>query len=75
MSAAQPDDKVVITACVEPAVAMQLAQFCKRSTFDIFFDLTEAHLTYDERRTRAYQMIAGIEAVARSLSEAGYSPR
>jgi hypothetical protein len=66
---------VTITASVDPAVAMQLAQFCKRSTFDTFFDFTEAHLTYEERRTRAYQMIAGIEAVSRSLAESGYSPR
>ena len=59
----------------EPGVAMQLAQFCKRSTFDIFYELTEAHLTKEERTETAYQMIAGIEAVARALADKGYSPR
>lgn len=56
-------------------VAIQLAQFCKRSTFSMFFEITEAHLPEVERKERAYQMIAGIEAVQRALSEAGISPR
>lgn len=56
-------------------VAYQLAQFCKRSTFNDFYDYTEAHLDQDERKRRAYQMIAGIEAVQAGLREAGYAPR
>jgi hypothetical protein len=61
---------VKITATLQNEdVAWQLAQFCKRSTFDQFYDLTE------ERKRRAYQMIAGIEAVQRALSEAGFEPR
>lgn len=58
-----------------PAVARQLAQFCKRSTFDTFYELTEAHLSHEERKDLAYQMISGIEAVQRGLSDAGFSPR
>jgi len=58
-----------------PDVAYQLAQFCKRVGFDTFFQLTEAHLTYDDRKERAYQMIAGIEAVGRALADKGFSPR
>lgn len=68
-------DEVVITATLAPEVALQLAQFCKRSTFSEFYDLTEAHLSHDERTTRAYQMITGIDAVSRALAEAGYAPR
>ncbi|KAK0039496.1 hypothetical protein Bpfe_031083 [Biomphalaria pfeifferi] len=56
-------------------VALQLAQFCKRSTFDTFLSFTEGHLSADERAKRAYQMIAGIEAVARGLADAGIAPR
>lgn len=65
----------VITATMDDAAAFQLAQFCKRSTFNTFYEMTEAHLDHDERKTRAYQMIAGIEAVQRALSEAGFTPR
>lgn len=64
-----------ITARMSPQVAYQLAQFCKRSTFDQFYELTEAHLSRDERTALAYQMISGIDAVSRALSDAGYSPR
>jgi len=71
----QEEAPITITATLEPAVAHQLAQFCKRSSFATFYDMTEAHLPQDERKTRAYQMIAGIEAVGRSLAEVGYSPR
>ena len=51
---------ITITVSMDEEVAMQLAQFCKRSTFNKFYDLTEAHLPHDERQRRAYQMIAGI---------------
>lgn len=66
---------VTITVSMRPDVAMQLAQFAKRSTFATFLDQTEAHLSDDERTSRAYKMIAGIEAVAAGLADAGYSPR
>lgn len=66
---------VTITATMNEDVAMQLAQFCKRSTFDQFYDLTEAHLPHEERQRRAYQMIGGIEAVQRALGESGFAPR
>ena len=56
-------------------VALQLAQFCKRSSFDTFLSYTEGHLSVEDRQRRAYQMIAGIEAVARGLADAGISPR
>ncbi|MFM9928271.1 hypothetical protein VLK31_35250 [Variovorax sp. H27-G14] len=68
-------EPVTITATLEPHVATQLAQFCKRSTFDIFFELTEAHLPHEERTARADQMIAGIGAVATALADAGTAPR
>ena len=67
---------VAITATLtNQGVAHQLAQFCKRSTFDMFYDMTEAHLPHDERTERAHQMIAGIAAVGRALADAGYDPR
>ncbi len=66
---------ITITASLRPEVARQLAQFCKRSTFDQFYQLTEAHLSREERTERAYQMIAGIDAVARALADVGLSPR
>ncbi|MFO0114858.1 MAG: hypothetical protein ACK53F_07710 [Betaproteobacteria bacterium] len=59
----------------DPDVAYQLAQFCKRVGFDTFLQYTAAHLTYDDRKERAYQMIAGIEAVGRALAEKGFEPR
>lgn len=66
---------VDIMVTLHPAVAYQLAQFAKRSTFDTFYDFTEAHLSNDERKQRAYQMIAGIEAVGAALAKIGYAPR
>jgi hypothetical protein len=60
---------------IDEAVALQLAQFCKRSTFSVFYDLTEAHLGHEERKERAYQMIAGVEAIQSALSKSGISPR
>jgi hypothetical protein len=66
---------ITITVSMDEEVAMQLAQFCKRSTFNEFYNLTEAHLPYDERQRRAYQMIAGSEAVQGALSEIGIAPR
>lgn len=66
---------VEISVTLSPAVAYQLAQFVKRSTFSTFYDFTEAHLSEDERTERANQMIAGIEAVGAALAKAGHAPR
>lgn len=70
-----PTPIVLTVEFSDKAVAYQLAQFCKRSTFDDFYNLTEAHLPHNERVARAYQMIAGIESVQRALAGAGFSPR
>lgn len=56
-------------------VATQLAQFCKRSTFNQFYELTEEYLSQEERKHRAYQMIAGIESLQKALAQAGFDPR
>ena len=68
-------ERVTITLELNQDVAWQLAQFCKRSTFDMFYDMTEQHLKPEERNERAYKMIAGIDRVAAALSEAGVAPR
>ena len=67
--------QVAITVELDDDVAAQLAQFCKRSTFDTFYQFTEAHLSHDARRDRAYLMIAGIERLQAALAEAGHAPR
>jgi hypothetical protein len=64
-----------ISVDLEPEVAEQLAQFCKRCSHDTFINLTEGHLSDNERTKRAYQMMYGIDAVASALSSAGISPR
>lgn len=69
------DNTIRISVTMPEDVAYQLAQFCKRSTFNQFYDLTEAHLDDEERKRRAYQMIGGIEAVQKALAEQGYEPR
>lgn len=46
--------------------AEQLAQFCKRSVFSNFYNMTEAHFSHSERTRLAYQMITGIESVQRA---------
>lgn len=66
---------VQITISIPAGVAHQLAQFAKRSTFNTFYEFTEAHLSDEERKTRAYQMIAGIEAIGAALADAGHAPR
>jgi hypothetical protein len=70
-----PEKAITITAELSEDQAWQLAQFCKRSTFGQFYELTEAHLNEEERRQRAYQMVAGIEAIQRALADQGYDPR
>lgn len=68
--------KITISVEMDEDVAYQLAQFCKRSTFSQFFDLTEAHEDHEVRQRRAYQMISGIEAVQAALAkQAGIAPR
>ena len=67
--------EVTISVTMTAEVATQFAQFCKRSTFNTFYQCTEAHLPVDERNKRAYQMTSGLEAVQCKLAEAGYSPR
>ncbi|MCL6484898.1 DUF7706 family protein [Janthinobacterium lividum] len=69
------DTPVEITVNMHPAVAYQLAQFAKRSTYSMFYEFTEAHLSEEERMTLAYQMLNGITAVGAALADAGYAPR
>ncbi|MFY7940042.1 MAG: DUF7706 family protein [Burkholderiaceae bacterium] len=69
------EKQITITATVNPRVAYQLAQFCKRVGFSTAFDYTEGHLSVDERNTLAYQMLAGLDAVAAGLRDVGISPR
>lgn len=69
------ENSVPITATMNKDVAYQLAQFCKRVSFSACFDLTEAHLSEDERTKKAYQMIAGLDAVAAGLEKEGFAPR
>lgn len=66
---------VSITVELHPDVALQLAQFAKRSTFNTFYEFTEAHLTHDERQKRAYQMTSGMQAIGAALAVTGYAPR
>jgi predicted transcriptional regulator len=68
-------DPVTITVQLDDDVAAQLAQFCKRSTYTMFFELTEAHLSHAERSQRAYMMINGIERIQAALAKAGHAPR
>ena len=72
---AAADTPVSITIELRPDVALQLAQFAKRSTFDTFYDFTEAHLPHDERQRCAYQMISGIESICAALAVNCYVPR
>lgn len=56
-------------------VAWQLAQLCKRISFQDCYELTEAHLEKEERNDRTYKMLAGMDAVALALKERGVAPR
>ncbi|MBX9348788.1 hypothetical protein K5M36_17005 [Chromobacterium vaccinii] len=64
-----------ITAHMSADAAYQLAQFCKRVQFSTFYELTEAHLSRDERTRRAYLMVDGLMAIMTGLNEAGHAPR
>jgi hypothetical protein len=66
---------VTITVTMPAEQAEQLAQFAKRSTFETFYQYTEAHFSRVERQALARLMIDGIEAVQRGLAEAGHAPR
>lgn len=71
------DSKPVVLEVLlaNPAVALQLAQLCKRIGFEACFELTEAHLPKDERNDRTYKMLAGLDAVASALAKQGVAPR
>ena len=45
-----PETIVTFTADLTDEQAWQVAQFAKRSTFDIFYRLTEAHLPKEESK-------------------------
>jgi hypothetical protein len=68
-------DPVTITVELDDDVAAHLAQFCKRSTYDIFFELTAAHLSHEERGHHADLMIDGIERIRAALAKVGHAPR
>jgi len=65
----------ITVTLANPDQALQLAQFCKRVSYSAAHELTEAHLSEDERRTRAYLMLGGLDALARALADIGISPR
>lgn len=69
------DETITLQVEIPKDSAYQLAQFCKRLAHSHCYDLTEAHLSHDERKARAYQMLAGIEALREALAKAGYAPR
>ena len=75
MNTTNDKQQVTITVRLEGAVGYQLAQFCKRVGFATLFDYTEAHATQEERTTKAYQMLAGLDAVAAGLRDQGFRPR
>lgn len=60
---------------IEPDTAWELAQFAKRLGFQACYELTEAHLTHDERLDKAYLIIHGMDLVAGALARAGCAPR
>jgi len=67
--------QVTLTITIDESVALQLAQFAKRSTLDTFAQFVEPHLPRAEAEERAYQMQAGVTAVAKALADAGFAPR
>jgi hypothetical protein len=67
--------EVTFTATITAEQAEQLAQFAKRSTFETFYQFTEAHFSRTERQALARSMIDGMEAVQRALADAGFNPR
>lgn len=69
------DQQVTLTITIDEAVALQLAQFAKRSTLDTFAQFVEPHLSHEQAEERAYQMGAGVMAVGKALADAGFAPR
>lgn len=68
-------ETIILTVEISADDAEQFAQFCKRITHTHCYNLTESHLPDQERNARAYQMLAGIEAVRDALAQAGHNPR
>jgi len=68
-------NEIDLVVTIDRRTAWELAQFAKRLGFQACYDLTEAHLSQDERRDKAYLMIHGMDLVARALSHAGIAPR
>lgn len=68
-------DEITLVLTIDRRTAWELAQFAKRLGFQACYEVTEAHLTYEERRDKAYLMIRGIDLIARALSSAGFAPR
>jgi hypothetical protein len=69
------DQQVTLTITIDEAVALQLAQFAKRSTLATFAQFVESHLPHEQAEERAYQMQAGVLAVGKALADAGFAPR
>jgi hypothetical protein len=55
--------------------AWNLAQFIKRLRFDQCYELTDSGYSRRDREAQAYEMLAAIDKVGRSLKDAGYAPR
>jgi len=70
-----PEKTITIAAELTDEQAWQVAQFAKRSTFDTFYQFTEAHLPQEERKRLAYLMVSGLEVIQTALANAGYAPR
>jgi hypothetical protein len=68
-------DQVNLVLTIDRRTAWELAQFAKRLGFQMCYELTEAHLSHQERIDKAYLMISGIDTVARALANAGFAPR
>lgn len=60
---------------IEPNTAWELAQFAKRIGFHVCYELTEGHLSHEERIDKAYLIIHGMDLVAEALARAGVAPR
>lgn len=69
------NEQVTLTITIDIAVAVQLAQFAKRSTLDTFAQFVEPHLPHEKAEERAYQIQAGVLAVGKALANAGFAPR
>lgn len=68
-------NEIDLVVTIDRRAAWELAQFAKRLGFQTCYDLTEAHLSDEERRDKAYLMIHGIDVMARALASAGFAPR